>query len=48
MSGGYWDCYPYYKEAEEILEYIPKFEQMVKYCRENNKQEIANELDRFG
>jgi len=26
MSGGTWDCYPYDKEAEEILEYIEVIE----------------------
>ena len=47
MSGGTWDCYPYYKEAEEILEYIEFIESMVKKCREDDKQDIANELDDF-
>lgn len=47
MSGGTWDCYPYDKEAEEILEYIEVIESMVKKCREDDKQDIANELDDF-
>ncbi len=49
MSGGHFgDCsYPYFKEAEEILESIEAIKSMVDYCREHNKQEIADELDKF-
>lgn len=47
MSGGTWDCYPYYGEADEIFEYIGVIESMVKACREDDKQDMANELDAF-
>lgn len=43
MSGGTWDCYPYYGEADEIFEYIGVIESMVKACREDDKQDMANE-----
>ena len=47
MSGGHFDAYPYYDEVEKIFENEEVIKKMVDYCRENNQQEIANELERF-
>lgn len=47
MSGGHWDCYPYFDGVEDLFRHEEVFKSMVDYCRENNKQEIANELERF-
>ncbi len=47
MSGGHWDCYPYHEEVEKIFDYEDVIKSMVEYCRQENKQEIADELERF-
>jgi hypothetical protein len=46
MSGGSFN-YLCHKGADEIFSQLHELKEMVTYCREHNKQEIANELDRL-
>ena len=48
MSGGAFDCvYLQHKNVDELFESLYVLEKLIKFCREHDKQEIANELDRF-